>query len=56
MYIRFALIMISEMSPDEKKKVGSELLLLYFCIYESSTIWKKVQTLSPAFSNRPNYS
>lgn len=38
------------------KKVGSELLSSYFCIYESSTIWKKVQTLSPAFSNHPDYS
>lgn len=37
------------------REVVSELPWLYFYIYESSSIWKKVQTLSPAFSNLPNY-
>lgn len=37
------------------REVVSELPWLYIYIYESSSIWKKSFSLSPAFSNLPNY-
>lgn len=36
------------------RELVSELFWLYFYKYESSTLLKKVQALSPAFSNIPN--
>lgn len=54
MYIRFALIMIFEMSPDERSGIWIALVVFLY-IWIIFHLEKKVQTLSPAFSNLPNY-